>query len=223
MSGALIRSGSAVTLVGGGPVEPEEIAAALALAPVLVAADGGAGAALEAGHMPLAVIGDFDSLDAGAMAAIPPERLHRVAEQDSTDFHKCLARIEAPLILAVGFAGGRMDHLLAVFNVMARLPKRRALVLGPEDACLLAPPRLALDLDPGTAVSLFPMGPVTAQSRGLKWPVDGLAFSPDGQSGTSNRAEGHVLIEAHAPKLLLMLPRTALPRLLDGLEDAPGW
>nr|WP_216670985.1 thiamine diphosphokinase [Mangrovicoccus sp. HB161399] len=219
----MIRTQSAVTLVGGGPVAPEEIAAALSHAPVLVAADGGAGAALEAGHMPLAVIGDFDSLDAGVHAAIPADRLHHVAEQDSTDFHKCLARIEAPLVLAVGFAAGRMDHLLAVFNVMARLPKRRALVIGPEDVCLLAPPRLALDLDPGTPVSLFPMGRVTAESRGLHWPLDGLAFAPDGQSATSNRALGHVMIAPHAPKLLLMLPLTALPPLLDALEDAPGW
>ncbi|WP_236638588.1 thiamine diphosphokinase [Mangrovicoccus ximenensis] len=220
---ALIRTASAVTLVGGGPVQKSEIDAALAHAPVLVAADGGAGPAVEAGHMPLAVIGDFDSLEPGVRAAIPADRLHRVEEQDSTDFHKCLARIEAPLILAVGFAAGRMDHLLAVFNVMARLPKRRALVIGPEDVCLLAPPQLAIDLEPGTPVSLFPMGAVTAESRGLEWPLDGLSFAPDGQSATSNRAEGHVLLAPHAPKLLLMLPHRALPRLLDALGDAPGW
>ncbi len=219
----LIRAKSAVTLVGGGPVSAQEIAAALVHAPVLVAADGGAGAAIEAGHMPLAVIGDFDSLEPGVRAAIPPDRLHHVAEQDSTDFHKCLARIEAPLVLAVGFAAGRMDHLLAVFNVMARMPKRRALVIGPEDVCLLAPPQLSVDLDPGTPVSLFPMGRVTAESRGLHWPLDGLGFAPDGQSATSNRAEGHVMIVPHAPKLLLMLPLRALPRLLDALGDAPGW
>ncbi|MBE3640469.1 thiamine diphosphokinase [Mangrovicoccus algicola] len=220
---ALIRSDRAVTLVGGGPVAAGEVAAALDLAPVLVAADGGAAAALEAGQMPLAVIGDFDSLDPATRAAIPAERLQHVAEQDSTDFHKCLSRIEAPLVLGLGFAGGRMDHMLAVFNVLVRLPRRRAVILGPEDLCLLAPPSLSIDLDPGTPVSLFPMAPVTADSRGLEWPVQGIGFAPDGQGGTSNRATGHVSLNAHAPKLLLMLPRAALPRLLDALPGAPGW
>ena len=219
----VFRSDAAVTLVGGAPSDPGAIRAALARAPGLVAADGGAAAALAAGRLPDAVIGDFDSLDDATRARIPPERLHHIAEQDSTDFHKCLARIEAPLILVAGFAGGRMDHLLAVFNVLVRLPHRRTVVLGPDDLCLLAPPDLTLDLAPGTAVSLFPMAAVTAESRGLHWPVDGLALAPDAQSGTSNRATGPVRLCAHAPKLLLLLPRDTLPQLLEGLATAPGW
>ena len=37
----LFRSAAPVTLVGGGPVDPGQLAAALALAPEAVAADGG--------------------------------------------------------------------------------------------------------------------------------------------------------------------------------------
>ena len=36
-----------------------------------------------------------------ARAAIPAERLHRIAEQDSTDFEKCLRNIRAPLVVGI--------------------------------------------------------------------------------------------------------------------------
>lgn len=223
MRDPLVRAAGPVTLVGGGPVDAAQLTQAVALAPVIVAADGGAAAVLAAGHCPEAVIGDFDSLDDQTRAAIPADRLHHIAEQDSTDFHKCLSRIEAPLVLALGVAGGRMDHLLAVFNVLARTPQCRAIVIGPEDVCVLAPPALTLDLVPGTAVSLFPMAPVTAESTGLHWPLGGLDFAPDGQSGTSNQADGPVTLVTHAPRMLLLLPVAALEPLMDGLARAPGW
>ena len=58
-----VQSLKGVTLVGPGAPRRQDIAQSLALAPTLVAADGGAKDCLEAGHHPVAVIGDFDSLD----------------------------------------------------------------------------------------------------------------------------------------------------------------
>ena len=80
----LFRSDRPVTLIGGGDVLAVDAAAAVALAPVVMAADGGADTALALGLMPDAVVGDFDSIGDAARAAIPAERLHRIAEQDST-------------------------------------------------------------------------------------------------------------------------------------------
>ena len=100
-----------VTLIGGGAVTAEDLSLALSLAPVLVAADGGADAAIALGHLPDRSIGDFDSLDAAARDAIPAERLHRIAEQESTDFEKCLERIEAPLVIGVGYAQQRIPTI----------------------------------------------------------------------------------------------------------------
>jgi thiamine pyrophosphokinase len=110
---------------------------ALRRAPVLVAADGGADRALAAGHVPVAVIGDFDSLSAEARRRIPPDRQHRIAEQETTDFDKALRSIAAPFVLALGFAGARIDHSLAVFNTLLRHPGRVCIVLGAEDAVFL--------------------------------------------------------------------------------------
>jgi len=226
----VLSSDGPVVLVGGGPVTAQDLADAGADvgadvgadARPVVAADGGADRALALGVRPVAVIGDMDSLSADARAALG-DAVHPVAEQDSTDFEKCLARIAAPLVLAVGFGGGRLDHALAVFNALARHPARRCVVLAAREVVTLAPPRIALDLEPGTRVSLFPMCGVTGRSRGLHWPIDGIGFAPGGAIGTSNRAEGPVDLAMDAPGMLLMLPRRCLGGLLAGLAGAPCW
>ncbi len=218
---ALVRDG-AVTLVGGAPFAGGDLRAALARAPTLAAADSGADRARALGLEPEIVIGDMDSLSPEGRAALG-DRVLPIPEQDSTDFEKCLTRIAAPLVLAVGFAGARLDHALAVFNTLARCPDRRCVVLGDGDAATLCPPRIALDLDPGTRVSLFPMAPVTGRSAGLTWPIDGIAFAPGGAIGTSNRATGPVRLEMDAPGMLLMVPPGARDALLAGLDAAPRW
>jgi thiamine pyrophosphokinase len=207
-----------VTLIGGAGAAPSAIAAALARAPVLAAADGGAAFSLAAGHVPRAVIGDMDSLDPAAAAQLDPATLHRVKDQDTTDFEKCLARIAAPLILGLGFAGGRLDHQLAAFNALVRAGDRRILLIGPEDVALHVPGRLAVDLVAGTTVSLFPMAGVSGRSQGLAWPIDGLRFAPDGRIGTSNRAIGGLVrLAFDGPGMLAILPLAALDALLAGL------
>lgn len=69
--GVIVESAVPVTLIGGGAGNPADVAFSRALAPVCVAADGGAMLALEAGVMPDAVIGDFDSLPEDIRARIP--------------------------------------------------------------------------------------------------------------------------------------------------------
>ncbi len=201
---------SAVTLFGAGPIVPRDIEEILAIAPVLIAADGGANAALAAGHVPEAVIGDFDSLSAEFRHSIPSERLFLVTEQDSTDFEKCLSRIDAPLTLALGFTGRRLDHELAVYNALVRYPDHPCIVLGSHDLAFAAPAEVALDLAPGDRVSLFPMAEVTGRSEGLRWPIEGLRLAPDGRVGTSNVAIGPVRLSFDGPGMLIILPRRAL-------------
>lgn len=210
MTAPIVQTSRPVTLIGGGWLGEDDLNLALTRAPLLVAADGGALAALAEGHEPQAVIGDFDSLPASVRARIPPERLFAIREQDSTDFDKALRHIQAPLVLGVGFMGARTDHQLAAFNTLVRRADRPCLLLGPREVVLHAPPRLDLALGPGDVVSLFPMRPVTGRSRGLEWPIDGLDLAPDGRIGTSNRALGPVRIEIDGPGLLVILPRSAL-------------
>lgn len=207
-------------LVGGGELSARDFDALRPYANRFVAADSGAAAVLAHGHSPEAVIGDLDSLGAETRAALPGDRVHLIAEQDSTDFDKCLRNVAAPLILGIGFLGARIDHQLSVFNRLAARPDKRCVLLGRDDVVCLAPPSLTLDLAPGTRVSLFPMAPVTGRSTGLRWPIDGLEFAPDGRVGTSNEATGPVHLETDAPGLLVILPRPALAPLLTAVQAA---
>ena len=201
MDEAIVQSRDGVTLVGAGHPRPEDIEEALKLAPTLVAADGGADFAIAAGHKPVKVIGDMD-----------------VSEQDSTDFEKALTRIDAPFVLATGFTAGRVDHTLAVCRALVRRIGPRTLVIGAEDVIFAAPRTLKLDVPSGTRISLFPMAAVTGRSEGLHWPIEGLAFHPSGQIGTSNLATGPIELSFDGPGMLVILPRDALRPALTALS-----
>ena len=224
MTALIVSHNRPVFLIGGGEVDNDAFDRALALCGQRVAADGGADAALARGVVPDAVIGDLDSLSPAARARIPAGRLHHIAEQDSTDFEKCLSRIDAPLVHATGFTGYRLDHTLAVLHVLAAHPARRVMLWGSHDVVTLAPPQISLTLDPGCRLSLFPLAEVSGTSTGLHWPIDGLRFRPDRQIGTSNRAvDGGVTLTLNAPAMLLILPVRTAPALQQALRAAPGW
>ena len=88
----------------------------LAAADVIVAADGGARALLQAGWRPAAILGDMDSLPLDLLAAwhagggetlvVPPEK-------DETDLELALRYVlqcGACRIAVLGALGGRVDH-----------------------------------------------------------------------------------------------------------------
>ncbi len=215
MTQLIVQETAPVTLIGGGDVAPADLELALAAAPVLVAVDGGADRALALGHQPRAVIGDFDSVSDQTRAALPDSILHLVAEQETTDFDKALRAVAAPLALAVGFLGGRVDHQLAALHVLTRPHATPCILIGAQEVVVHLTAPLALTLAPGSVVSLFPMAPVTGRSEGLQWPIDGLELSPCGRIGTSNQATGGpVRIEVDGPGLLAMLPRDCLAALI---------
>ncbi len=213
----IFRSDAPVTLVGGGPCPAALLRRTQRTAPGLVAADGGARACLRAGLMPDAVIGDFDSLRPEDRAAIPEGRLHPIAEQDTTDFDKALRSIAAPLVLALGFTGARLDHGLAVMNALVRSPQP-CIVIGPRDVAFHLPRPVTLRLRAGDRISLFPMARVTGRSTGLHWPIDGLDLSPDGPIATSNRATGPAAVTPDGPGLIAILPRPRLPAAIAALR-----
>jgi thiamine pyrophosphokinase len=212
----IVRSHTAIIVVGAGDVSAEDLALIRALGHPVVAADGGALRCLDAGIMPDAVIGDLDSIG-NALADIPPDRLHRVSEQETTDFDKCLRSVSAPLVLAFGVTGPRIDHTLAVCTTLAQRAEVRAIAVGEVDLLFHAPLRLNLDLVPGSRVSLFPMAEVTGRSEGLRWPIDGIGFAPSGRIGTSNEVTGPVRLTFDGPGMIVITPRAALERVSAAL------
>ena len=209
----------AVTLIGGGPIVAELLTLARSVAPRIVAADGGAGVVLATGAVPEAIIGDMDSLDPKARAAFA-DRLYHIAEQETTDFEKCLTRIEAPLVIGVGFLGGRMDHSLASLNVLARHRDRAVILLNEADVCCMVPEcGLRLSLPVGMRLSLLPLGAARLWSEGLRWNVEGAEMAPDGFVSISNEVAGEVTLRAKGP-MLLAVPLEGFSAVVSSVQDA---
>ena len=222
MKTMIVQSQDAVTLVGGGPVTRRDLALAVARAPVVVAADGGADRVLAAGLIPTAVIGDFDSLSDTSRRTIAPERLFHIAEQETTDFDKALRSVDAPFVLALGVTGGRLDHELAALNALVRHKGSPCIVIGAKDVVFHVAKPVTLYLKFGDAVSLFPLAAVTGTSVGLHWPIEGLQFTPGGQIGTSNRANAReVTLQFDQPGMLVIVPRARLDGVISAL--VPKW
>ena len=223
MFDVIVRSEEPILLVGGGDVDNDSLRAALSRFRCIVAADSGADSVLKAGGMPDAVIGDMDSISRTTREALDPRVLHEITEQDSTDFDKCLRSIDAPLVVAMGFLGQRVDHELAAFTVLARRSDRPCILIGREDVVALCPPVLNLEMPRGTRVSLWPLANVTGRSTGLHWPIDGITFAPDAVAGTSNHVDGPLEIAMDAPSMLLILPVDFSDALSRAIMAGPRW
>lgn len=214
VSKAILTSSSPVTFLGGGNASAQDLADALTISTKLVAVDGGLITAQKAGVIPDAVIGDMDSAPPEALAHVPIAHQHQVSEQHSTDFDKALRNVDAPVVIGVGFCGGRVDHQLAAFHTLLVHAGRPCVLIAEHEVIVLAPPHLLLEMDVGDVVSLYPLVAVQGRSEGLEWPIDGLAFDPAQFIGTSNRATGPVTLHMEAPGMLLIVPKRYLRPLV---------
>lgn len=213
----IVQSLHPITLVGGGHVSSDDLQKSLTLAPACVAADGGAALAISAGVDLAAVIGDFDSIDPDILKQVPRKRQYHISEQDSTDFEKALLRIDAPLILGVGFCGGRVDHQLAAFNSLVKFAHQPCVLLAEDELIFVAPAQISLPTVAGDIVSLFPFAQLSGSSTGLQWPIDDLIFAPGYQSGTSNCATGPININMHGPGMLMIVPKRFIQQVVQQL------
>jgi thiamine pyrophosphokinase len=220
MSAPALKYQTPVILVGAGAFDRAMLDEARAHGGPLIAADGAADRLAGMGLAVDAAIGDLDSIgDAGRSHA---RRLVGIAEQDTTDFEKCLYATEAPLYVGVGFTGARVDHTLANLHVMLARPDKRVVLLGETDALTLAPAgrELRLALGMGARVSIFPLGEVQGVSQGLEWPIEGLTFAPGHRIGTSNRASADdVTLRFGSAGAVLVLERHALGALIEALRQ----
>jgi thiamine pyrophosphokinase len=206
-----------LALVGGADIGHNDLNTSLLFAPVVVAVDGGADHLLAIGRTPLAVIGDLDSLSDAARAAFGAV-LHPVSEQETTDFEKALTRIAAPLILAVGFLGGRLDHTLAVLNTIVRHPHRPVILVSRDDVCFLARPVMSLRLTPGARVALLPLDHATVTTRGLRWDLHNAVLHPTGLISSSNLAQADAVSLRIDGKVIVTLPLSELAGVMAVLQ-----
>mgnify|MGYP001062695453 CR=1 FL=1 len=188
--GDQLYSDQPIILVGASPVAIDTTLAELPDDWPLMAADGGATTILNAGRMPRVVIGDLDSLSPDIRAALASgTQIIELLGQDDTDLEKALQRISAPLIIGLAFLEARFDHSLAALHALMRLDHDRPVMLvGAHDVLVRVKGDFAATLPVGSRFSIWPLGRQKfSQSRGLKWPLDGLDMAAGKIIGTSNQ------------------------------------
>ncbi len=177
-----------LVLVGGGDIDWDAVAELRGRGFPLVAADGGANDMPPSEAPPEMIIGDLDSLVDRDRWDDRTQILH-LEEQDSTDFEKCLYATAAPLYLAFGFLGRRLDHSLASLHVVMKYhPDKPVVLIDGVDLLTLASGRFEMSLPLGARISVYPMETVTFdRSEGLEYALDRLTMRQGTRIGTSNR------------------------------------
>nr|WP_295884524.1 thiamine diphosphokinase [uncultured Devosia sp.] len=197
-----------MAIVGGGAVDPALLVELAGRGVPLVGADGGGDAIGDAGLLPAAIIGDLDSLrDRAAWEA--RTRVIHMPDQITTDFQKAIRATSAPVTLALGMTGKRLDHTLAALSaVLQYAPVRRLLLVDEVDVALAVVGPIRFEAGVRERVSIHPLLPIRfTQSTGLYYPMDGLLLEPGGLIGTSNEGTGgpvEIVPDDETPWLLIL-------------------
>ncbi len=209
-----------LVLVGGGEVDWQAVGELRARGFPLVAADGGANDMPPSEAPPDMIIGDLDSLVDRERWDGRTEILH-LAEQETTDFEKCLYATDAPLYLAFGFLGRRLDHSLASLHVLMKYHREKSILLIDSiDLLTVTSGAFEMSLPLGARFSVYPMETVSFdRSEGLEYALDELTMKQGGRIGTSNRVTADpVRITPRAPgdaAYAVVLSNNLLDTMLD--------
>lgn len=196
------RGGRALVIAGGEAPTPADVEAA-ARWDWVVAADSGLDHAEMLGLTVDAVVGDLDSVTAGALdraraGGVTVER--HPADKDATDLALALETavgLGAASLLVVGIGGGRPDHALANLLLLAA-PAWAAVEIDARTAdariaVVRSRPR-TLRGNVGDVVTLLPLLGTARRVRteGLRWPLVDEDLHPGSTRGVSNEI-------AHSP------------------------
>jgi len=170
---------------------------------LVVGADGGGERLLAAGIEPDAVVGDLDSLSAAAQKQLS-DRLVRDTGPDSSDLEKAVAWAwarGADDIVVVGWSGSRLDHTLAALALAfegVQLHDDRFRVTAVAGSA-------EFTAQPGTLFSLMALPEAVVSVGGARWNLEQEPLAM-GARGMHNEvaAGGHVRVECHTGKLLLL-------------------
>ena len=199
---------AAVIIAHGELIVTPEVEELVRRADLIIAADGGAGAALAHGWQPHILVGDLDSAPADVRAraeAGGAEVLQYPVRKDETDtelaLHTALAR-GAEEVYLLGAVGGRLDHTLANLLLLAlpELEGARLTILAGRQRIFAIRDHAEIPGRPGDLVSLLPLGGDAEGiwTSGLDYPLQGgtLRFgAPRGISNVITRPPAEVRLE----------------------------
>ena len=211
-----LSSSTVLVLAGGDPVD-ERLRGLLPSAATVVAADSGLEQAARLGLAVDLVIGDFDSVDAAALAAAKDAGAtieSYPAEKDYTDLElavRAAVRLGARRVVVVGGWGGRIDHALANLLLLGS-PEYAALhleAIGAGGRLIAIHDRVELTGDPGDLVTLLAVGQPAygVRTSGLRYPLRGETLEPGSTRGVSNEfTTSTATVEVERGALLAVLP-----------------
>jgi thiamine pyrophosphokinase len=180
-----------VLLLCNGPSPSKALVRRLARkADVVIAADGGANAAVRNGIRPHVIVGDLDSMLPSTLKKVRNSVIIRLRRQDNTDLEKALDLIAASgraEVTILGATGGRIDFTIG--NLIVFWNYTRTLDISFRGDGWHASPvgrKRVVTAPIGTTISLLPFGPCEGVTlRGLRYPLRN-AVMPLGTIGVSN-------------------------------------
>lgn len=200
----------------GGARPPEHALSDLSSGALFVAAaDSGLHAAQSAGFVPNLICGDMDSIENDGILQ-EYERAEKVIfdrakDETDTEIGLRLLRERGYLhtVVCGGGASGRPDHHFGVLWSFEKPHAPTAWLESDGEICAVEQGmRLAARTEPGTVISCFPVsdGPYRFSSSGLRWPLEGLAWSRS-TAGISNEVtDQEFTVRSHSGRLLVVRP-----------------
>lgn len=158
---------------------------------ILAAADSGIDLLSSWGWKAELAVGDFDSVMNTSLLDDCPTVIRHSRDKDESDTELAIKELYKrgyPEITLAGGAGGRMDHLLAIWALFEKDERPLAWLCPGEALYYIERPTRFVCRDSGR-VSVFPLknGARGMKSQGLLWPLDGLVWEA-GDCGLSNIA-----------------------------------
>ena len=192
------RGSGRCVICASGPVErPDSLRSLLRPDDWVIAADGGLRLARRLSLRPSLLVADFDSCrreensDGIPTAALP------VRKDDTDTMAAARIGIERGFrnFLILGGTGGRLDHTVANFAVLAYLCRQGAKAVMADEygwTTMLFPGRHRVEACPGKKLSLFAYGGIVSGLwvKNVGYPLENAVLTPDFPLGVSNEFQG---------------------------------
>ena len=199
----------AILFIGGDPPPRQTAHSYLRTADCVIAADSGAHTAELFGVSIDILIGDMDSIGDGPQPEAA-EVVRYPRDKDYTDTELGLRearRRGADDVTIIGGGGGRLDHLLGIYQLFNRSEPPRAW-LSSQGSAFYVDAEIRLNLPTGSLISVFPLGEgeVRLRSRGLHWPLNALHWRL-GDCGISNVSTApEIVVSPECGAALVVVP-----------------
>lgn len=174
----------------------------------IIAADGAYDKLHSLGIVPIAIVGDMDSIT--KVHNTTQTHFEYVASQESNDFEKCLYYIKNKGyedILILGLEGGLLEHTINNTSIVLKYNADFRLTIYHENRyCFLLRESVTLKLEKDEKLSLIPYPKVRLRTKGLKWELDYEYLELGVREGASNVTNSeNIILEISEGKCFLFI------------------